>query len=222
MIRCSRCLTSKVIKYGCTHYGKRRYSCKLCHKQFVADSTHYISEEKRQAIARCLRERLSLRAISRVFEVSLTWLLGFARHCYKQVPQDLGTSQFLDKEKLRWSLASIQLDEMYSFVGNKKAKQWIFLAYQADSRQAVAVQIGKRNLTTLKKLWRQIPKYLRQHSGRAGWISILTVIRPTLPSFRKTNTSLIKPIPKALRRSMAASGVASVDWYAEPDRSLKA
>ena len=40
---------------------------------------------------------------------------------------------------------------------------WLFLAYQADTRQIVAVQLGKRNLTTLKKLWRQIPKYLRKH-----------------------------------------------------------
>jgi transposase-like protein len=68
MVCCSRCLTSKVI----AHYDKQRYYCKLCFKQFVADSTHYISEEKRQAIARCLRERLSLRSISRVFQVSLT------------------------------------------------------------------------------------------------------------------------------------------------------
>jgi hypothetical protein len=74
----------------------------------------------------------------------------------------------------------------------------------------VAVQIGKRNLTTLKKLWRQIPGYLRQHLDfdTDGYKAYGTII-PESQHFAD------KPIPKALKHSMAAS----VDWYAEPARS---
>jgi insertion element IS1 protein InsB len=57
---------------------------------------------------------------------------------------------------------TIQLDEMWSFVGNKKNKKWIWLAIDADTREIVGAYIGDRSRRSAKKLWLSIPAVYRQ------------------------------------------------------------
>jgi IS1 family transposase len=40
---------------------------------------------------------------------------------------------------------TIQLDEIWSFVGSKANKQWVWLAIDADSREIVGVFVGDRS-----------------------------------------------------------------------------
>ncbi len=44
----------------------------------------------------------------------------------------------------------MQLDEMWSFVGSKGNKQWIWLAIDADSREIVGVFVGDRSRQAAK------------------------------------------------------------------------
>jgi insertion element IS1 protein InsB len=46
----------------------------------------------------------------------------------------------------------IELDEMWSFVGNKRCKVWIWLAYHRESRQILAWVTGDRSENSLDKL----------------------------------------------------------------------
>lgn len=48
----------------------------------------------------------------------------------------------------------LQIDEMWSFVGSKANKQWIWLAIDAVSREIVGVYIGDRSAQAAKQLWR--------------------------------------------------------------------
>ena len=162
-MHCPSCLSDKIKKNGHTHYGKQNYRCKVCGRQFVASSTHYVSGQKRSYIEASLAERMSLRGICRVFQVSLTWLQDFAHRLWEQVPSDLGAKLPGSNRQLRLQFASIQIDELWSFVGSKACKQWIWLAYHAESRQVVSCQIGDRDGKTFKKLWRQIPMYWRKY-----------------------------------------------------------
>lgn len=162
-MHCPACLSDKIKKNGLTHYGKQNYRCKACGRQFVAGSTHRISAEKRTYIEAALTERLSLRGICRVFGVSLTWLQAFAHLLWKQVPCNLGARLPGNNRQLRLQIASIQIDELWSFVGSKANKQWIWLAYHAESHQVVACQIGDRDAKTFQKLWTQIPMYWRRY-----------------------------------------------------------
>lgn len=50
---------------------------------------------------------------------------------------------------------------MWSFVGKKKNKQWIWLAIERDSKEIIGVYIGDRSQKGAKGLWDSIPKNYR-------------------------------------------------------------
>jgi insertion element IS1 protein InsB len=162
-MHCPSCLSDKIKKNGHTHYGKQRFRCKVCGRQFVTGSNHYISMEKRNYIEDALTERLSLRAICRVFKVSLTWLQHFAHSLWRQVPSDLGARLPGNNRQLRLQFTAIQIDELWSYVGCKANKQWIWLAYHPESHQVIGYQIGNRDGATFKKLWEKLPRYWRKN-----------------------------------------------------------
>ena len=57
---------------------------------------------------------------------------------------------------------TIQCDEMWSFVGNKGNKQWIWLAIDVLTKEIVGVYIGKRDKDSAQGLWDSMPAVYRQ------------------------------------------------------------
>jgi insertion element IS1 protein InsB len=51
---------------------------------------------------------------------------------------------------------------MWSFVGHKANKQWLWLALDADSREVVALVVGDRSQDTAQALWDALPQAYRQ------------------------------------------------------------
>ncbi len=51
---------------------------------------------------------------------------------------------------------------MWSYVGSKANKQWIWLAIDATTREIVGVYIGDRSSQSAKHLWRSLPPVYRQ------------------------------------------------------------
>ena len=51
---------------------------------------------------------------------------------------------------------------MWSFVGNKSNKQWIWLAVDETTREIVGVYIGKRDCQAARRLWQSLPGIYRQ------------------------------------------------------------
>jgi IS1 family transposase len=51
---------------------------------------------------------------------------------------------------------------MWSFVGNKKNKQWKELALDVTTGEIVGVYIGKRNREGAEGLWESLPAVYRQ------------------------------------------------------------
>lgn len=75
---------------------------------------------------------------------------------YYQTPQQVEVMQ------KKTGKLTMQLDEIWSFVGAKRNKQWIWLALDADTREIVGVYIGSRCRNSAKKLWSSIPAIYRQ------------------------------------------------------------
>ncbi len=98
MITCPNCQSHEIKKNGKTHYGKQNHQCKDCKRQFVLDNTHTIGEASRNLIKNALKERISLRGICRIFDVSLSWLQPFAQGLWKQTPNGLGLPTDIIKE----------------------------------------------------------------------------------------------------------------------------
>ena len=156
-MNCPKCESEEIIKYGKTHYGKPRFRCQDCGRQFVENPTRQpIDAATRDLIDKLLLERLSLAAIVRITGVSARWVQSYVNQKYEEVPQEVEVTQ----KKL--GKLTIQLDEMWSFVGNKQHKKWIWLAIDADTREIVGAYIGDRSRRSAKKLWMSIPAVYRQ------------------------------------------------------------
>src|SRR5436190_233208 len=52
----------------------------------------------------------------------------------------------------------LELDELWSFVGRKVDKRWVWIALARHTRQVVAYAIGDRSERTCRRLWERIPE----------------------------------------------------------------
>ena len=92
-MNCPKCQSAQIIKYGHTHYGKPRFRCQDCGRQFVEDATRQpIDEATRQLIDKLLLERLALAAIARVTGVSERWLQMYVNQKFYQTPRTIDVS----------------------------------------------------------------------------------------------------------------------------------
>jgi len=164
---CPTCGSGRNKKNGHIHNGKQNYRCKDCGRQFVADCEFKtIGEEIKALIKKALLERNSLRGICRIFQVSLTWLLGFVARSYGALPADLG----IDSRRLELlgsaavHMLTVEADEMWSFVCKKSNKQWIWIALDAKTRQVIAFHVGDRSKESARQLWDKIPDAYRKHA----------------------------------------------------------
>lgn len=57
-----------------------------------------------------------------------------------------------------------EADEMWSFVGKKSNKQWIWLAMNTSNRQIIGLHIGGRSAKDAQKLWDSVPKTFKQQA----------------------------------------------------------
>jgi IS1 family transposase len=115
-----------------------------------------ISESTKELIDRLLLEKISLAGIVRATGVSSRWLQYYVNKKLGAVKRELKV-----KSKKRGKL-TIQCDEMWSFVGNKDNKQWIWRAIDASTKEIVGVYIGKRDQAGAQGLWDSLPPVYRQ------------------------------------------------------------
>ena len=52
---------------------------------------------------------------------------------------------------------ALELDELWSFVGRRRTKRWVWLALCRRTRQVVAYAIGGRGERTCRLLWERVP-----------------------------------------------------------------
>ena len=157
LINCPDCCSTNIVKNGSIGNGKQKYKCKRCGRQFVLDPQKQpISNEKKAAIDRLLLERIPLSGIARSVKVSERWLQDYVNEKYDHVPRKIMVSK---KNKGR---ITIECDELWSFVGKKSQKQWIWLALDRKTREIVGVFFGDRSRQSAQKLWDSLPSVYRQ------------------------------------------------------------
>ncbi|CBJ79312.1 transposase [Xenorhabdus bovienii str. Jollieti] len=52
-----------------------------------------------------------------------------------------------------------EVDEMWSFVGNKKQQRWLYYAWEPRLKRIIAHTFGRRNKKTLKKLLKKLARF---------------------------------------------------------------
>jgi insertion element IS1 protein InsB len=54
---------------------------------------------------------------------------------------------------------------MWSFVGRKQNKRWVWIAIDVESKQIIAFYVGDRSRKSARKLWDRIPPVYRQQAS---------------------------------------------------------
>jgi len=156
-LTCPRCQLSHIKKNGHTYYGKQNYQCLLCDRQFVIRK-ETVSKETKELIKNLLLERISLRGICRVLGISLCGLLNFIESLYLANPDDLN---FQIPDDAEIELLLLEADELWSFVGKKENKRWIWLILERRTRQIIALHIGDRSQQSADALWAKVPRQVK-------------------------------------------------------------
>jgi IS1 family transposase/transposase-like protein len=156
-ISCPHCGSHHTIKNGSTHNAKPKRLCKDCGRQFVINpNKQSIALNIKLLIDKLLLERISLRGIARVTGVSYSWLQNYVNHKLSRIPRQIKVS-VKNKGKL-----TIECDEMWSFVGSKGYKVYIWLAIDRDTREIIGCYLGDRTRQSAHKLWASLPPVYRQ------------------------------------------------------------
>jgi IS1 family transposase len=130
--------------------------CKDCRHQFIENPTKkVIPDDMWKLVDKLLLEKIPIAGISRVTGISEPWLQKYINEKYENVSKEVG----IVKKKGR---LTVQCDEMWSYVGNKKNKQWIWLAIDKDSKEIVGVYVGSRDRKGAQGLWDSLPPVYRQ------------------------------------------------------------
>jgi IS1 family transposase len=189
MNTCHHCLSTNIIKKGLTIKGKKlgrgrqRYRCKDCKRTFVEGGLDwFVAESKKPLIDRLLLERISLRGLCRVMDISLRWLLVYIRKKYAELPEDLNfraDREIVEHgEKVYVQLIDCQADELWSYVSKKKNVKYIWVALHTATRQVIAFHVGDRSRRSAQQLWKKIPPWLKDicYFHTDDWDSYKTVI----------------------------------------------
>lgn len=109
---CPRCQSSHMRKAGISRHGHQRWRCKDCGRTFGDKNYRLIEPDTKAKALAMYAEGVSARAIERLLGVSHNSVLGWVR-------QEV-TQQALQPVPAQ-ELQVVEMDEMWSFVGSKKA-----------------------------------------------------------------------------------------------------
>ena len=135
------------------HRGKQRYRCKDCFFQSTQTSPPPSSEERQKKILRVLAlflSGLSKSATARLMGVSCqsvcNWIIEFGN------PEKL-------MPKPTTKIVTLELDEMWHYIGKKEKKLWIWKAYCRETKELVAFECGDRDFASLVRLVSKLRGY---------------------------------------------------------------
>lgn len=127
--RCPYCLGTNLRNKGRSRKAKRRMKCQDCKKHITQGGRKwFVSSDQIKLINKLLLERVALRSICRIVEISLSWVLQYIKKLYGKSPDDLNYRN-ADKMNIQLQLIDTELGEMWSFVQNKKTNNGFGLPY---------------------------------------------------------------------------------------------
>jgi IS1 family transposase/transposase-like protein len=146
-LHCPDCQSSKIKKNSKKSSKKQNYLCKDCGRQFIGD--HALTykgchSELIQKILLMLVHGIGIRDIAEIEKISINKVLS-----------TLVNSNHIISPKQSY-YDTLEVDEFWTYVGNKKNKVWLIYAYHRETGEIVAFNWGKRNLKTAFQLKKKL------------------------------------------------------------------
>ena len=200
---CPTCHSLDVVKNGKTHHGAQNYKCMVCGRQFSGKSCEpevIPVQTEAELFPKLMQERLSMRAIARILSRSL----GYVYDHILEILDPLGDIfALVDGTKYKYyTHLNVEIDELWSFLGSKKEKIWIWVARCRETKEIIGFAVGDRSAETGKILWESIPKQVREiaHFYTDFWEAYNTFIPEKQHTTGKEHTSFIEGTNNALRQ----------------------
>ena len=154
VLKCRYCLCDCVRngKYG----RKQRWKCRCCNKtQFRHYKINVEKQERETVIQKLCSESVGIRSIGRLLGYAPSYIVKIikriARHIKKPTPFEYHQEY--------------ELDEMWSYEGNKKNGCWLMWIVNRKTRQVIDFVIGRRTKLNIEKLLSKLkalqPKTIR-------------------------------------------------------------
>ena len=139
-MECRKCKTQSVKNGKVKSNKKQRFYCKICRESFLYEySNHACELGVKNTIVRLLREGCGTLSISRLICVSSNTVT-------KNILEIAGKIQIPPIILGR----TYELDEMFTYIGNKERRICIAYAIDRETRNVVSYAVGRRNRTTLR------------------------------------------------------------------------
>jgi IS1 family transposase/transposase-like protein len=162
--RCNQCGSPNIVRNGHDYKGSQKYRCKACGSYGTVGARLRDDAATRARVKCGLLERLSLRGLERLLGISRRTIQRWLMQWMAQIPP-------LETGLVPARLDDVlELDELWSFVGNKSEQRWLWLALCRRTRQVVAYWVGDRSQESALELWLRIPDHYRHCASVSdGW-----------------------------------------------------
>ena len=147
LVSCPRCCSGKVVKNGKKKTGLQNILCKLCGLQFQEEYLYWGADYKN----RDLLKRMLLRG-SGVRDCAI--VLGISTDVVLRTILRMGKVSEIRPKHNFYHL--VQIDEQWSYVGNRKKKVWLLYAICKQSGEILAANWGKRNKKSIRALLKKL------------------------------------------------------------------
>lgn len=141
-MNCTKCNSSNSIKKGLRNQ-KQRFYCKDC-KSYFQSSYNYqaYKSDTNNFIISLLKESCSVRGISRILKISKDTV----QSRMLKISKDIRIPYF---NKLG---CKFEIDEMWSFIGQKKNVTWITYALERETKSIIDFYVGRKSKITIQPL----------------------------------------------------------------------
>lgn len=207
-VSCVHCDTTEgVVKNGKAPSGIQRYLCKPCKQSFQLDFVYNANKPgMHERIVGMAMNGSGVRDTGRVLGVSPTTVIS---HLKKLAPPQVTPLPF-DNQKL---VLLCQMDEQWSYVGNKKNQRWLFYAWEPRYKTVIAHVFGRRTKETLDKLIKLVKPYTFRFYCTDDWKpygSVLpaeahVVTKKLTQSIERKNLTLRTRLKRLTRRTICFS-----------------
>ena len=166
-INCPHCQSTKISKNGNKASGKQNFLCKSCGRQFIGDHalTYKGCHSKvYNRIKKALVRGVGIRDIAYIESVSVNKVLSVL----------VNTDHVILPQKAYYDC--LEVDELWTYVGNKSNKVWRLYAYRRETGEIVCFVWGKRDLKTARTLKQKLVDLKVSYGAIASdnWNSFIT------------------------------------------------
>jgi insertion element IS1 protein InsB len=203
-LHCPRCQSTSIKKNGIKRDAKQNYRCKACGRQFVGDhNLTYLGCHSKaiKLILLMLVRCCGIRDIAKITRFSIGKILKtLTQSNYEILPK-------------KTHYKCLEIDEFWTFVGDKKNKHWLQYVYDRGSGEIVAFVWGGRDAVTAQRLKTRMEELNITYDCIASdhWESFIKIFKPYLQGKYHTvgiegnNCRLRHRIKRAVRRTCCFS-----------------